>query len=252
MTRLSTQASNSPALQLDNTPRFALTVFDEVVALTRYSTNGKPTRTDPVKAEHVAAAFNIFGADTGLLPANTLFWQQRGGHLRMGMYVPPATYRMTFDGHRAITVPMPGFVFVGHRRQYFVWATLTYPTAMTRLYHAPLPNIYPDGKVCEGSVRFPACAPDTLTAAFALVFESEFNSDLADGRIRTPKPMKFLRGLDKQRTFPKDVLVPAVSMNDVVSGAQTNARLDNTVYVDDADEMDPIGYSDADDDESED
>lgn len=179
--------SKLPAEAFDRVPRAQITLTAETCWLTRFGANGKPNTTYPVRAQDVARAFALFNASTGLLPPDVLFWTQVGKQTRLGIWLPPARRVLHFDLKRGekLTVPLPGFVFVGQSNQYFIFAAAERPTSYgTALFHAPLPNVNGNGLICAGTVKFPLCAADTIHAAANLFFESAFNLDLSVGKFR--------------------------------------------------------------------
>lgn len=193
-------------------PRVSLTLTDTVLWLTRYDQSGCPEVTYPVSARAAANAFLGFeGLSTGILPENTLFVESG----RVAIYLPPQTRTLSFGRHRALTVPMPGFVFSGAGSQYSIWAVTARPTTPNaELYHAPLPNVRPNGEVCQGNVKFPKCAPAAIHAAAQLFWESEFNGDLSEGKVRaqnrrgaTVSLHNLLKSWSGRRRFPADQLV---------------------------------------------
>ena len=101
----------------------------------------------------------------------------------MGVYVPPARRTVQLAG-KALDIPLPGLVFVARGgAQYAIYAVKARPSEPSeRLFHAPLPNIYADGRICAGNVAFPAGGVKTVRQAVQLFFESDFNGDLANGK----------------------------------------------------------------------
>jgi hypothetical protein len=176
-----------PAEAFDLTPRVQVTLTDETCWITRFDERGLPSTTYPVPVEEVARAFNVFGAATGFLPPDTLYWERKGQSLRLAIWLPPAVRALTFGlGRREKTlhVPLPGFMFVGQGTNYWIHALPQRPTTgRERLYRAPLPNVHDDGHICAGSVKFPRCSPATIHAAADLFFESHFNLDLSQDKF---------------------------------------------------------------------
>lgn len=214
-----------PADAYDNKPVVSVTLTRESMYLTRYE-NGKPAITYPVRASDVAEAFNNFGASTGLLVDDTLFWETENGQTRIGIYIPPARYTLQLADVRKskLAVSMPGFVFVGQGKAYSLFAVTKRPTAGgDTLYQAPLPNVHTNGQICFGNVRIPTCAPDTIKKAFNLFFESEFNNHLSAGKIKRKdiELMRYLRDLHGKR-IPSKMLVPGCRMADVLKGSARN------------------------------
>ncbi|MDI6757508.1 MAG: hypothetical protein QME32_05740, partial [Endomicrobiia bacterium] len=52
------------------------------------------------------------------------------------------------------------------------------------LAHAPLPNVYSNGNICQGTAKFPKCRVDTMSAAANAFFESIFNEDLSTDKCK--------------------------------------------------------------------
>jgi len=177
-----------PAESRDDIPRVSVTLTDETAWITRYDAGGAPTITYPAAVDDIAGAFRgVGGVSTGVLPEGVLFWRDVAGQARLGLYLPPARRTITVASGRAprrVSVPLPGLLLVGQGRQWWLHACRSRPAAETeRLYRAPLPNVHDNGSICQGSARFPVAGPATLLAAAAVFFESEFNGDLAHGKI---------------------------------------------------------------------
>lgn len=215
----------------DKIPRVTLTLTDETIWLTRHDPRGAAVATYPVSAAHVSTAFNTFGASTGLLPEHTLFWQSQGGRARVGLWLPPATRTIIFTtgrGDERLTLPLPGLILVGHGVEYWIYAARRYPRSGSEpLYHAPLPNVHGDGKICQGNVQFPKCEAYTIAQAARLFFESAFNHDLSTGKLLHEQGslLNFLRSLQGKHSFPLDQLVPTeTTMEDLVYGKRASRR----------------------------
>jgi len=171
----------------DNVPLVSITLTTDDTWMTRYN-NGKPCQSYPVKTSDVAAALNIFGSSTGLLPENTLFWSTVGAATRIAIWLLPARREMVFDLNkkgRKMSLRLPGFVFMGQGKRYWIYASPTMPTsAANMIYIAPLPNVATDGLICAGDVEMPIAGPDTIHTAAKLFFESRFNNHLASGKLK--------------------------------------------------------------------
>jgi PRTRC genetic system protein B len=211
-------------IETDELPRLALLFSDESIFLHRFDERGSPVASYRVSTQAVAAALNPFGADTGLLSMDTLFWQSRGGDPRIGVWLPPGRRALLYDtgGHaRVLSVPLPGLVFVGHRAEYRVWAARRRPTAPgDSLYLAPFSNLYSDARVCKGSAPFPRCESATMAQAVQAFFESSFNADLSGKRVRGQRAslFQFWSGLQRKRSFPSDRLLSAgLTLGEVMS-----------------------------------
>lgn len=82
-----------------------------------------------------------------------------------------------------IAPPLPAMIFAGVNQTYYVWSLRekSYSPTM-QLYHAPFPNVYPDGHICFGSNHPPTVGWKTLGDAWQLFISSPFNVDMARGR----------------------------------------------------------------------
>ena len=212
-----------PPEAFDRIPRITLTLTDETIWLTRHDGRGAPVSTYPVAHGDVARAFSTFSSSTGLLPPETLFWGERNGQARIGIWLPPARRQIRYASGRKVAkldIPLPGFVFVGEGTSYYIWAAAQRPTSPNEWVKlAPLPNVYTDGSICQGTVKFPACKPDTIAEATRLFFESEFNQDLSSGKVNASGSLfNFLHGLRKARRFPTGKLLDAQTMGGIVAG----------------------------------
>jgi PRTRC genetic system protein B len=221
-------ANGHTPIEHDDVPRMTITLTDESVYLTRHDRTGVPAATYPVTAASVANAFNLFGASTGLLPPDTLFWSARGGVMRIGVWLPPARRAIHLQVKakvETLTVPLPGLMFVGQGTQYTVFALTERPTSgREMLYMAPLPNVNDNGAICSGNVKFPVAGVDTMAQAAGLFFESLFNNDLVGGRIRSGELLPFLRKIERAKAFPIDQLVAAnVTVGEFISGARAQS-----------------------------
>lgn len=211
--------------EMDNIPRVTVTLTDEACWITRHDRNGTPALTYPAAMTEVSNAFNRFGANTGLLLADTLFWSNVAGVMRLGVWLPPAirTIKLHVKAKaETLRVPLPGLMFVGGQRQYQVFALTARPsTGHEVLHRTPLPNVHDDGTICQGNVQFPPAAQDTIAQAVDLFFDSLFNADLSGGKLRSGELLPVLRDLAKRRArkFPLDRLVPSgMTVRDYISG----------------------------------
>lgn len=122
----------------------------------------------------------------------------------------PRDLAAAFAGQPVTTGLLPGFVFAGVGDRWLIWAVKAYPGAESeRLFHAPLPNVFNDGHICMGNVAFPPRSVQTIREAAQLFFASEFNSDLAAGKVTATKPLRaWLAEIAGAEEFPLDALLP--------------------------------------------
>lgn len=166
----------------------------------------------PDHADLLAARFSNRPVSSGLLPPNCLFWQQRAGRERIGIFIPPQMWDLRVAPTSAANrrLPLPGLVFVGRETHYQLWAVKEAElTAQTVLYHAPVPNM--DRAVCTGNVEFPPAGAATIGRAVKAFFESDFNNHLIQGKSRKypDNILRMWRVLHRARAkaYPLDDLV---------------------------------------------
>ena len=163
-------------------------VYEESLLLTRYTVEGRPATCFEVDPRDLAAAFAGQPLQTGLLPPGCLWYGRVGGYETVGVYIAPQMHTLRCADGATYNVPLPGLVFSGSGTVYYVWAVKAYPTQESeRLFHAPLPNVYTDGKICPGNVAFPVCSLQTIRRAVAAFLESEFNNHLVNEKSRLHK-----------------------------------------------------------------
>ena len=113
---------------------------------------------------------------TGMLPENTLWWTNTKGGPVMALWVAPAVRTLalqiavdrTPDRYK---IPLPGLIFLCRSGQPpSVYASFERPKSpKSRIWKAPLPNIYFNGRSCPGSNRYPgniAEIPDSFFQSF--------------------------------------------------------------------------------------
>lgn len=192
---------------------------EECVAVTKHSVSverkgpvigpGQPVATGDINELAGLLRGEAAGA-TALLPENVLGFS--GAH--RVWFVPPSRRPMWVRGDRnavRLDVPWPGLVLAVHEQQLFVasYRGSQRPGAATPLYHAPLMNIYGDGRVCLGQASVPGgCGVEDMLAWEAVVFETNFTHvnhpqtlRLPVGKkgVTTPMHIRFWRSLTKSR-----------------------------------------------------
>ena len=112
-------------------------------------------------------------------------------------FIPPGKHTLRLSAGDpsqplVVSVPLPGLVFAGvnavtggTQATYYAWAIREEefdPTAT--LFHAPLTNVYDDGRICFGENHPPEAAMDTIDRAWRLLIDSLFTGELAGGKSR--------------------------------------------------------------------
>ena len=202
---------NEPAPNSQQSPRLRLDFYSTAVLMSQWTEDGR-IATYPVSIHDVVSACTHVNLNSGLLPANTLFWKQRANHISLGIYVSARRWHVQTAEH-SYHLPMPAFVFVGDGSAYKIFAVKKRPQAEhDQLYHAPCPNVHISGGICQGNAPFPICSPRNIQTALILFMEgSHFNADLSNGKCKSyPDDVRRLWAeLDGRKRFPLSQLVPA-------------------------------------------
>jgi PRTRC genetic system protein B len=199
--------------------------YDAALLFTRgqfilYYRQGEELICKGLAAEHLRAAFVEEPVDSGWLPEGVV----RYGSGRAGpffvKFIPPGKHQLHLSTEKTaspsmIVPPLPALVFAGVGTTCYVWALQSerYDSSVP-LYHAPLPNIHPDGHVCWGLNNPPEISAQTLEEAWRLFIRSPFNQDLSAGKSQAYRQdvRRQLLALTKAKApvYPVDDLVPFV------------------------------------------
>jgi hypothetical protein len=167
--RTGAQGRQLPPEAFDRIPRVQVTLTDETAWLTRFDPKGCPALTYPIAIEDAASAFSTLGATTGLLPIDTLFWTERAGKHRIGIYLPPQKRELHFDtGTRqtVLHVPLPGFVFVGEGIHYFIFAVTERPLPNDKMTETLYKRPCRTSTTADGSAQAPSNFPPVHRTPF--------------------------------------------------------------------------------------
>lgn len=101
------------------------------------------------------------------------------------MFIPPARHCLDLSEIGKLAVPLPGLVFMGLEKDYWLCAVTDESFAPDAIcYHAPLPNVYNNLKVCWGDNVPPAASGQTIPAAWELFISSQFSGELVEGKSK--------------------------------------------------------------------
>jgi hypothetical protein len=187
-----------------------------------------------LSAQSVRLAFSREPVDSSWLDPTVCRW----GYGPLGewavSFIPPAQHSLWLSAeavngttlqptqelnHPLIAVPvsLPGLVLAGVGSNYYLWAVKAKTFSPTLVaYHPPLPNVYPDGRICWGNNQIGAVTAQNLSAAWQLFITSPFNSHLAQGKSKrySQNILPQLRRLGtsttsrSRKTYPVGDLVP--------------------------------------------
>ena len=210
-----------PSVEVEADPlHLRLDFHLENVLLTDYS--GPAIRVRRVSALEVAQALaGQLDLGSGLLPPGALWWSRTRTGSQVAVWREARVWVVSLrEGPdqplRRLRLPLPGLVFVcGHGHTPFVFAARRYPRREDDpLYHAPVFNVFPTGRICPGTESFPP-DPSRVPERF---FHSAFSQHLGQGKSqRYPDDVgRLWDSLRGQRQFPLDDLVPHLRVGDAM------------------------------------
>ncbi len=193
--------------------KLQLEVYKETILLRGFENDSAWVKT--VSADEIANVFTQhLGFSSGLLPQETLWWNQGETGQVAALWRPPAVWpvalqREAFKPPARLRLPMPGLVFVcSPGRAPWVYAALSRPAdPEQQLFRAPAFNVFSDGRVCPGSHKFPE-----EVGLIPEGFFQSFFSGTGDTRNRSKKHPDNLHALweeiDGKTEYPMEDLVP--------------------------------------------
>ena len=178
----------------------------------------------PVNPNQIAAALSTkMQFETGLLNSNVIYMSLNGTTKTVVEYREPQKTGIYMDGSEApIRCPMPGLVLIRRVREgqgphYLLFAAKERPSTMaSKLFNAPLPNVYGNGEICWGSVRRvsnEALKASSLESDWTVLLGTGFNSHGVSGKSKAHRSdiRKQLLALEKRqaRVYPVKDLIEA-------------------------------------------
>ncbi|MBI4286318.1 MAG: hypothetical protein HY670_10560 [Chloroflexi bacterium] len=159
---------------------------------------------------------------SGLLPENTLWWGQGREGVEIALWRPPKIWPVAlqtepFRPPRRLKLPMPGLIFLcSPGRPPRVYAAKKRPARLEdTVYHAPLFNVFSDGRTCPGTHKYPGATGEIPESFFASFF-----TPAADYMGRSQKYpndlLKLWAELDGHNRYPLGDLVPFGKVEDIM------------------------------------
>ncbi len=154
-------------------------------------------RIKPVSGAALRAAFAHEPIDSGWLSPHLRRW----GHTERGQFavltIPAQKHALRLTsldrqihpecshGRARIEVALPPLLFAGVGTEYALWALAEDAfSPVAPVYHAPLPNVHANGRICWGRNTPPPCSPEAIAEAWKLFITSPFNNHLMGGSSR--------------------------------------------------------------------
>jgi len=188
-----------------------------------YSLDKGVIRTKLVSARDITMALlSEVPFSSGLLPQDALWWKQGKEGAEVALWRSPRVWSAAlqlepFKPARRFRLPMPGLIFLcSPGRAPRVFAAKKRPRdAHQVIYHAPLFNVFGDGRTCAGTHKFPVNISEIPESFFASFFTKEA---IYGGRSKKyPKDLLLLwEELDGQKRYPLGDLVPAGKVEDIM------------------------------------
>ncbi len=186
-----------------------LDFYGEAIVMQDVETKGGAFRI--ISARELAHALaSELSFTSGLLPANTLWWTNTKSGPRIALWVEPGVRRLALVKEygkppERYNIPLPGLIFLCNQgKPPDVWAVLRRPKGpRDKVYHAPLVNIYSDGRSCPGSNRYPDLIEDIPDSFFQSFFTRAINTEYRSKK-HPSDVTKLWKELDKEKkeTFP--------------------------------------------------
>ena len=159
---------------------------------------------------------------SGLLPQGALWWAQGKDGPEVALWRPPrvwpvALQEKAFEPPTRLRLPMPGLIFIcSPARPPRVYAAKRRPAGLKdELYHAPLFNLFQDGRSCPGTHKYPEDVREIPES-----FMVSFFTPTADHRGRSRKyPADLSRlwaELDGKKRYPLRDLVQIGKVGDIL------------------------------------
>ncbi|MBI2836116.1 MAG: hypothetical protein HYX85_00280 [Chloroflexi bacterium] len=176
-----------------------------------------------VSARDIALAFlREIPLHSGVLPEGALWWRQGRDGPEVALWRPPQIWQAAlvleaFQPPRRFKLPMPGLIFICvPGRPPAVYATKKRPTRMNdQVFHAPLFNIFHDGRSCPGTHQYPQDITEIPQSFFTAFFSP---GAFIQGRSREyPNDLlKLWEELDGKKRYPLGDLVPFGIVGDLM------------------------------------
>jgi len=200
--------------------RFRIDVYDEAVVLHQYYSDMVVTK--PVSAGDIARAFTReIRLGSGMLPESALWWDMGPEGAQMALWRRPQVWKVAmqleaFKPPMRLTLPMPGLIFVcSPGKAPRIYAAKSRPGPGGTIYHAPIFNVFRDGRTCPGTHRFPESMDEVPESFFTSFFTRE-----ADVRGRSRKHPDDLLALwvelDGKKRYPMNDLVPLGTVEEIM------------------------------------
>ncbi len=164
-----------------------------------------------LREPEVSAAFTRQGSDSGWIAPGII---RAGASSKGPWYVyrsSPDVRRVRFYDNEEFVVPVPSLVLISAPKGQYLFALMgdIYEMKNLTVYHAPFPNVHPDGKICWGNTGVPGIDQDQAQKTLDRFFESAFNGDMVSDKSQRHRQdvRKQLEKVAGKRRYPVSDLV---------------------------------------------
>jgi len=156
--------------------RLRVNFYADTIVVTSFSPNSDKITTKVVSAMDLSHAITReLSFSTGLLPENTLWWNNTSDGPEYAIYTEPKIRILSIQFVNKpvmrYKIPVPPCIFICKRSQApYVFAVKRKPlTAKDTIYYAPFPNMSENGRSCGGTNSYPddvSKIPDMFWVSF--------------------------------------------------------------------------------------
>lgn len=164
-------------------------------------------------------AFAKMEEDTSWLPNGVLRCGRNSRGVWLVYVAPPQIMHISTDQNEVLSIPIPMSLFVGWGHRYYLFALPGKVFDVNdRVYRAPYPNVYDNGRICWGSHKVPVVTPLNIRQTWQFFFATTFNAHIASGKTRrhSENALDLLRELSaaRKKSFPaRELVQQATSVN---------------------------------------
>uniref|UniRef100_A0A6M3LYQ0 PRTRC system protein B n=1 Tax=viral metagenome TaxID=1070528 RepID=A0A6M3LYQ0_9ZZZZ len=204
-----------------DTLRLRLDFFHQAVEMTLFE--GDAVESRMVSALDVAIVLaGELRFSSGLLPENTLWWQNTSAGPVWAVYEPPKVRKVAIllkvgEPPERLAIPLPGFIFLcSPGKAPWVYGVRKKPTREDdNVYKAPLLNIFGNGRSCGGDNEYPQRVNDTIENFFISFFSRD--GEVSGRSQKFPNDVQRLWSyLNGKKHFPMNDMVKHGTVTDLI------------------------------------
>jgi len=201
--------------------RLRLDFFHQAVEMTLFEGDAVESRIVSAIDVGMALAGELHFS-SGLLPENTLWWQNTRAGGIWAIYEPPKVRKVAIllklgESPERVTIPLPGFIFLcSPGKAPWVFGMRKKPTKEDdTVYKAPVLNVFQNGRTCGGNNQYPLRVQDIIENFFVSFFTHE--GEVGGRSQKFPNDVyRLWRFLNGKQEFPMDDMVKHGTVKDLM------------------------------------